>query len=353
VAEHATPGLLDWDAAAGIGRRFAGPGPQVRPAERARMAEEFDEVVAEADGLVTEFTGLAIDGPASRPWVMTRREWIEQNLRGFEQVLEPVARRLLGRRMDGTMAPVRRQLLAFQVGGILGYLGRKVLGQYDLFLPPDDRDLIYFVGPNVVELERRFRFGRPDFRLWLSLHEVTHRVQFEGVPWLRPHITELMGSYLGTIDLDARKVLERLRRVREELRSGAAGEWRDLGVLFALMTPEQRDTFRRMQSLMSVLEGHGNFVMDRLADGRIRGAARMRRILQQRRHRKGFNRMVQRAVGLDVKARQYDIGERFVAEVVDRAGPEGFARIWERSEHMPSLEEVGRPEAWIERVAAA
>jgi putative hydrolase len=162
-----------------------------------------------------------------------------------------------------------------------------------------------------------------------------------------------MGSYLSTIDLDARKVLERLRRVREELQSGGAEQWRDLGILFALMTPEQRDTFRRMQSLMSVLEGHGNFVMDRLANGRVGGADRMRRILQQRRHRQGFNRMVQRAVGLDVKARQYDLGERFVAQVVDRAGPDGFARIWERSEHLPSLEEVGRPEAWIERVAAA
>lgn len=349
----APPGLVDWAAAAGIGRRFAGPGPQVPPAERGRLAEEFAEVVSEADGLVTGFTGLSIDGPPSRPWVMNRREWIEQNLRGFEQVLEPVARRLLGRRIDGAMAPVRRQLLAFQVGGILGYLGRKVLGQYDLFLPPDDRDLIYFVGPNVVELERRYRFSRRDFHLWLALHEVTHRVQFQGVPWLRSYITDLMGSYLSTIDLDARKVLERLRRIRDELQAGGPGEWRDLGILFALMTPEQRDTFRRMQSLMSVLEGHGNFVMDRLARGRVRGADRMRRILQERRHRKGFNRMVQRAMGLDVKARQYDVGERFVAQVVDSAGPEAFARIWEGREYLPSLEEVGRPAAWIERVAAA
>ncbi len=351
--EGVATGLLDWDAAAGIGKRFAGPGPQVRPAERARLAEDFDDVVAEADELVTAFTGLSLDGPPSRPWVMTRREWIEQNLRGFEQVLEPVARRLLGRRLQGTMAPVRRQVLAFQVGGILGYLGRKVLGQYDLFMPPDDRDVIYFVGPNVVELERRYRFGRRDFRLWLALHEVTHRAQFEGVPWLRGHITGMMGSYLETIDLDARKLLERLRRLRHELRRGDGTEWRDLGILFALMTPEQRETFRRMQGLMSLLEGHGNFVMARLSDGRIRGAARMRRTLQQRRHRKGFNRLVQRAVGMDVKARQYDLGERFVAEVVERTGPEGFARIWDRSENLPTLQEVGRPEIWIERVAAA
>jgi coenzyme F420 biosynthesis associated uncharacterized protein len=343
--------LLDWEAAAGIGRRFAGIGPQLGAAERGRLAEDFDEVVGEADALVTEFTGLRLDAPASRPWVMTRREWIEQNVRAFEQVLEPVAQRLLGRKLDGAMAPVRRQLLAFQVGGILGYLGRRVLGQYDLFLPPDDRDLIYFVGPNVVELERKHRFPRRDFRLWLALHEVTHRVQFEGVPWLRAYIGELMGSYLATLDLDARKLLERLRRAREELRGGAT-EWRELGILFALMTPEQRETFRKMQALMSLLEGHGNYVMDRLADGRLPGARRMRRTLRERRHRQGFSRAVQRAVGLDVKVRQYDLGERFVAETVDMAGPDGFGLVWERADHLPTLAEVGRPEAWVERVAA-
>jgi coenzyme F420 biosynthesis associated uncharacterized protein len=350
VSTTDTARLLDWESAAGFGHRFAGTGPMMGPAERARLVEDFDEVVAEADELVTRFSSLSLSGPPSRPWVMTRREWIEQNLRGFEQVLEPVARRLLGRRLEGGMAPLRRQVLAFQVGGILGYLGRKVLGQYDLFLPPDDRDLVYFVGPNVVELERRYRFGRRDFRLWLALHEVTHRVQFQGVPWLRGYVGDLMSSYLETLDLDARKLVERLRRVREELRR-SEGQWRELGFLFALMTPEQRETFRKMQGLMSLLEGHGNYVMDRLSQGRVRGADRMRRTLQARRHRQGFNRLVQRAIGLDAKVRQYDLGERFVAEVVERAGPEGFARVWDRPENLPTLEEVGRPEAWVERVA--
>jgi coenzyme F420 biosynthesis associated uncharacterized protein len=342
--------LVDWSSAASVGKTFSSAGPQVSPAERARLTEDFDEVVSEADGLVAGFTGLRQQGPSSRPWVTTRGEWISQNLRGFEQVLEPVAHKLLGRRLSGPSAPLRRQLLAFQIGGILGYLARKVLGQYDLFLPPDDRDLIYFVGPNVIELERKHRFPSRDFRMWLALHEVTHRMQFEGVPWLRGYLTELVDSYLGTIDLDARKLLGRLRRAREEAREGNA--WREMGVLSVLMTPEQRETFRRMQALMSLLEGHGNYVMDRLSDGRIHASGRMRRTLQARRHRQGFNRMVQRAVGLDVKVRQYDLGERFVSEVVDLAGPERFARIWERSEHLPTLEEVGRPEAWVERVAA-
>jgi coenzyme F420 biosynthesis associated uncharacterized protein len=350
VDGRAASRLLDWDAAASIGTRVSGAGPPTGPAERARMVDDFEEGIQEADVLVQELAGLRLPGPSSRPWVMSRGEWVSQNLRGFEQALAPAAARLLGRLGEGPMAAVRRQVLGAQVGAILGYLGRKVLGQYDLFLSPDDRDLIYFVGPNVVELERQHRFPRRDFRRWIAFHEVTHRVQFEGVPWLRGYLAAQIDSYLGTIELDARQLLERLRRAREELAQDAT--WREMGILFVLMTPEQRETFRRMQALMSLLEGHGNYVMDRLSRGRIEAAGRMRRTLQKRRHRQGFDRMIQRAVGLDVKVRQYDLGERFVAEVVERAGPEGFARVWEGPEHLPTLEEVARPEAWVARVAS-
>jgi coenzyme F420 biosynthesis associated uncharacterized protein len=348
VDRTAAARLIDWETAARIGSGIAGTATPTSGAERALLDEEMADVVGEADALVTEFSGLSPRGPASRPWVMTREEWIGQNLRGFEQVLEPVAARLMGRRLEGAMAPIRRKLLAAQVGGIIGYLARRVLGQYDLFLPPDDRELVYFVGPNIAELERKHRFPQHDFRLWLALHEVTHRVQFEGVPWLRGYLTELIDAYLRTLELDARKLLERLRRAREEVARGRG--WRDMGLLFALMTPEQRNLFQRMQALMSLLEGHATYVMDRLGEDRVRSVDRMRSVLHERRHRQGFNRMVQRAVGLGVKVRQYDLGARFVSEVVDRAGVEGFARVWERREHLPSLEEIGRPEIWVQRV---
>jgi coenzyme F420 biosynthesis associated uncharacterized protein len=341
--------LLDWRAAARIGRRLSGAVPPIGAAERAHLVEEFSAVVIEADEAVSAFTGLHVEGPRSRPWVMTRGEWIAQNLRGFEQVLDPVARRLLEGR-DGGFAPVRRQVLAYQVGGLLGYLSRKVLGQYDLFLPGDDRDLVYFVGPNVVELERKHRFPPRAFRLWLALHEVTHRLQFEGVPWLRGYLAQQVAQYVDTLELDPRALLDRLRRAREELQHGSG--WKDMGVLAILMTAEQRETFRRMQGLMSLLEGHASYVMDHLGEGRVEEADRMRRTLQERRQRAGINRAVSRAVGLDVKVRQYDMGQRFVEETVAAAGEEGFARVWERPEHLPTLDEIGRPQAWVDRVAS-
>lgn len=340
--------LVDWEAASRSARKFAGAAPQVAPAERAHLAEDVAEVVGQADKLVSEFTGLSLDGgPASRPWVMTRGEWIDQNLRGFEQLLEPVAHKLLtGSKGSGTL---RRRVLAFQFGAILGYLARKVLGQYDLFVPPDDRDLVYFVGPNLIELERKHGFPTHDFRLWLALHEVTHRLQFEAVPWLRGYVGELIGSYLGTVELDARKLLERLRQAFDEMRERETQQ-RDLGILFALMSPDQRETFQKMQALMSLLEGHGNYVMETLSEGRVREAGRMQRTLQNRRKPQGLGRVVQRAVGLDVKVRQYDLGTRFVSEASSLAGEHGFARVWERPENLPTLEEIARPQDWVHRV---
>jgi coenzyme F420 biosynthesis associated uncharacterized protein len=333
-----------------VATRIAGAGPPIGPAHRAALDESLADVVAEAEGAVSAFTGLRIQGPPTRPWVMRRDEWIAQNLKGFEGVLEPVTQQLLGARLEGPMAPVRRKALAVQVGALVGYLARKVLGQYDLFLPPDDRDLLYFVGPNIVEIERRYRFPSRDFRLWLALHELSHRLQFDGVEWLRGYLTGLVDEYLSTLELDVRALLEGLRRARDEARRNPRAQ--EMGILFLLMTPAQRETFRKMQSLMSVLEGHGNFVMDRLSEGRVRDAARMRRTLQERRHRRGLERAMQRAVGIDVKIRQYDLGERFVAEAVALAGPDGFARVWESPSNLPTLEEIARPRRWVERVAS-
>lgn len=341
--------LVDWGTAGRVGSRVAGTGPLIRGSGRARLTEDFAHSLSTAEELARDYTGLSPIGPPTRPWVMTRSEWVRQNLRAFEALLEPFAAKTVGSRRDGLLTPVRRKVLAAQVGGLLGYLGRKVLGQYDLFLPPDDRDLLYFVGPNVTGVERRFGFPPEEFRLWLSLHEVTHRLQFDGVPWLRSYLLGLANEYLESIELDPRRLIETVRRAREEARRSS--EWRGLGVLFLLMTPEQRQTFRRMQALMSLLEGHGNHVMEVLSQDRIRSAPRMRRVLRERRRSEGVGKVVQRAVGIEVKVRQYDQGERFVSEVVDLVGRDGFGLVWAAPENLPTMGEIHRPEAWVERVA--
>ncbi len=342
--------LVDWKTAAGIGRRVAGPGVSVPAVARARLREDFGELVPLSESLIREFTGLSVnDGFRSRAWVMSRGEWISQNLRGMQRLLEPLAARVLG---DGKhRADFRRKALGGQIGALLGYVSRKVLGQYDVFLPPDDEGILYFVGPNVAETERRFALPDRDFRLWISLHEVTHRVQFGAAPWLRGYLSGLIDTYLSSVEIDPGALMRQLRAASEEARRSQ--EWRGVGMLFLLMTQEQRDLFQRMQALMSLLEGHASFVMNGAAQGRVTDLDRLRRSLKERRRSSGVERAFQRSIGFDSKIRQYDVGERFVTESVERAGMDGFNLVWQRESNLPTLFEIQNPEAWLERVARA
>jgi coenzyme F420 biosynthesis associated uncharacterized protein len=344
----AAPRLADWRAAAQVGRRVAGPGFPVPAVERARLREDLSELVPHAESLILGFTGLSLDGSRSRPWVMSRGEWIDQNLQALQRLLEPLAARMLAPR--ASRSELRRKALGAQVGLLLGYVSRKVLGQYDVFVPPDDEGTLYFVGPNVAEMERRFRLPPRDFRLWIALHETCHRVQFGAAPWLRAHLQRLVDEYFDTISLDGKELLRQLRRGIEEARTGAI-EWRGVGILFLLMSPEQRDLFGRMQALMSLLEGHASYVMNVVAAGRVHDLERMRRALKERRRAPGLERAFQQAIGFESKIRQYGSGERFVRETVELAGMEGFNRVWSGPANLPTLAEVSSPARWVERVA--
>ncbi len=339
--------LVDWRTAADVGRRVGGPGISLPAVDRARMREDLSELVPLAESLVTSFTGLHADGFRSRAWVMSRGEWVGANLKGLQRLLEPLAERLASQ-LEGR-GDLRRKALGAQVGVLLGYVSRKVLGQFDVFLPPDDDGLLYFVGPNVAETERRFALVPRDFRLWIALHEVTHRVQFGGTPWLRGYLSQLVESYLGTVELDSRQLLAQLKRAAEEARAGA--EWKGAGALFLLMNPEQRELFKKMQAMMSLLEGHASFVMNSVAKGHVKDFDRMRRSLKQRRRAGGVEKAFQRAIGFESKIRQYDSGEFFVSRVVENAGMQGFNLVWERAENLPVIEEIADPARWLARVA--
>ena len=343
--------LVDWGTAQLVGSKVAGLGTRLSPLDRARLFEDFGELVPEAEQMVGSFTLLHPGSSRARALVMTRDEWLAANLRGFERILEPFARKMTSARPDGPLAGARRRVLGAQLGGLLGYLGHRVLGQYDMFLPPDDEGLIYFVGANVAGIERKFHFQRREFRMWIALHEVTHRLQFGEAPWLRGYLTGLMDSYLEAMEIDSGWLVDRLRSALAELKSGRR-DAQGLGWFFMLMTPDQRELVRQMQSAMSLLEGHASFVMDLISLDRIPSAGRFRRTLHQRRSKAGVEKAFQRAIGFDVKVRQYDLGQQFVSQVVERVGMEGFNRIWAGPGTLPTMDEIGRPDDWVARVHA-
>jgi coenzyme F420 biosynthesis associated uncharacterized protein len=339
--------LVDWGTAAEAGRRVGGAGPSTPAIERARLREDLADLVPEAEAAVAAFTGLHAEGFRARPWVMSRGEWVRANLGGLERLLEPLAEKLVP--AGAHRSELRRKALGAQIGGLLGYVSRKVLGQYDPFAPPDDAGLLYFVGPNVVEAEHRFSMPPRDFRLWIAIHEVTHRAQFGGVPWLRPYLRRQIDTYLDTVQVDSREVIAQLKRAAEEVRAGA--DWRGPQGILLLMTDEQRALFATMQALMALLEGHASYVMNRVAAGRVDDLDGMRQALRARRRAGGMERGFQRAIGFETKIAQYDSGERFVRAVVEQGGAEAFDRVWEREEHLPTLEEIADPARWVGRVA--
>lgn len=342
------PGLIDWRTASQVGRSVAGSGPSLNSESRAAFREDMSGAVAAAEALVGEFTGLTAHGASSRAWVMGRGDWIDANFRSIERAIEPMLVSTLMAEKGGVPIGLRTKALGAQIGGLFGYVSRKVLGQFDPFLPPDDEGLIYFVGPNILEVEKRFALVPRDFRLWLALHEVTHRVQFSAADWLRGHILTMLDSYLQMTDLDPARIMENLRRVAQDVRGTA--QWRTIGVMYALMTPPQREHFHRMQAMMSLVEGHASFVMNKVGDGRIASLDRLRSALAQRRSIGGLEKVFQQAIGFDHKIKQYGAGEVFVEHIVDRAGMEALNSAWLSPLNLPTPGEMSEPELWLSRV---
>ncbi len=347
---------ISWELAERVAVRLARRQPPTPAHQMASLSEDFGELTAQAEELVEAATGLRSDAGPARARVTDRAGWVRANLVSFQRLLRPVTEKLAPRLAESPVAPVTRAVSGAQLGTILGWMSTRVLGQYDLLLieeeRPEDQDIVYYVGPNVLSLERRFGFPPREFRLWLAIHEVTHRAQFTGVPWLRPHFLSLVERSLGAIDPDPKRFVEALRRTVQELRAGR-NPLADGGLVGLLAGPEQQVILQEILGLMSLLEGHGDITMNRAGGELIPSAERFGRVLRQRREQaKGPTKLLQQAIGLEAKLKQYEQGERFV-EAVERAGGAGLLeRVWRGPEWLPSLTEIRRPSLWIDRARA-
>ncbi|MGH9187188.1 MAG: zinc-dependent metalloprotease, partial [Acidimicrobiales bacterium] len=321
-----TAAIIDWELAQRIAVRVAGREPFADSYHYASLAPDFAELTAEAEALVAEATGLhSLAGPA-RARVTDRAGWVRANIASFQRLLRPVTDRLGERLGTGPMSHVARRASGAEVGALLGWLSTRVLGQYDLLLmedeAPEDQDVVYYVGPNVLSLEKRFAFPPREFRLWLALHEVTHRAQFTGLPWLRGHFLSLVDRSLSAIDPDPKRFLHALRRVADAVWEGR-NPLDDGGLVALLATEEQERTLQEIAGMMSLLEGHGDVTMDRAGADRIPSAERFSRVLRQRRRAvPTVTRLLQKLIGLEAKLNQYEQGERFIAAVEAEGGPE-------------------------------
>lgn len=349
---------VDWELAERVAIRSAGQEPFSHSYLGHSLQRDFDEATEEAEELVAATTGLrSLSGPA-RARVTDRAGWVHANVNSFQRLLRPLTERLGDRMGDTFASSVTRKVGGLEVGLLLGWMSARVLGQYDLLVvddpaeaSPDDQDLVYYVGPNVLALEKRFAFPPREFRLWLALHEVTHRAQFTGVPWLRGHYLGLVQETLDSVDPDPKRFLDALTKVVDELRQGRK-PLDDGGLASLFATPSQRVVLDKIGGLMSLLEGHGDVTMDRAGADRIPSAHRFSRVLRERRaHASPVAKVVQRLLGIEAKINQYAQGESFIAEVERLGGgPDALEPVWRGASWLPTLAEIRDPAEWLDRV---
>ncbi len=355
---------VDWDLSRRIAARVAGSEPFTDSYLVDSLEPDLLELTAIAEKLVEAETGLPSLNGSAKAKVTDRAGWVDANIASFDRLMRP----LLGKfeeeesepgRFGKLIAPISDavgpKVAAAEVGGLLGWMSGRVIGQYDLLIiedeRPEDQDWVYYVGPNVLSLEKKYGFPPREFRLWIALHECTHRAQFTGVPWLRPYFLSLVDELLNAIDPDPKRLIDTVKQLAEDKKAGRPSGLKEGGISNLLASPEQKLTLDKMTGLMSLLEGHGDIVMDRAGEGHIPSQPRFARVMSQRRTgASGPAKIMQRVLGFEAKLAQYEEGEKFVHAVEAAGGRELFDRVWERSEHLPTITEIREPQLWIDRM---
>ncbi|EGD54443.1 hypothetical protein SCNU_14214 [Gordonia neofelifaecis NRRL B-59395] len=343
---------IDWGLAATVGKRIARPGPRVTRYTADRARAELADAAVRAEAPVREVTGLADGLAVPTAQILDRSGWIDAAARSMPAMLsdEGLVAQQPEIKPHGT--GVTGKIAGAQAGGLLAFLSSAILGQYDPFsLDPETGEpgVLMLVAPNIIAVERQLRVDPSDFRLWVCLHEVTHRVQFSANPWLTDYMRSNIGALTGDED---ESVTDLVSRVTGALRSDKPREKGVIGLMQLLQSPEQYEAFERVLVLGTLLEGHADHVMDAVGPAQVPTVAAIRAAFDQRRSapKNPLQRLIRALIGMDAKMAQYIRGKAFVDHVVDRVGMDLFNTVWTSAETMPRMTEIDEPDQWIERV---
>jgi coenzyme F420 biosynthesis associated uncharacterized protein len=342
--------MIDWDLAVRVGSRLAGDGPAVPRDQAGEIVEELRDGAEKSTPLVAEFTGLVALARTAPVLVVDRPGWIRANADAFAGLISPIVSKLQERKgsPSALTEAIGSRVTGAELGLMLGFLGGKVLGQFDPFHEaPGAAGRLLLVAPNIVQAERDLAVDEHDFRLWVCLHEETHRVQFTAVPWMRDHLQSLVAEIVGSVETDPGRLLsEGISRVGELISGKGEGSLIDL-----VSSPEQKQVIDKITGVMSLLEGHADVVMDGVGPGVIASVAEIRAKFTKRRQGVGtLDRLLRRLLGLDQKMAQYRDGAVFVRRTVDAVGMDGFNAVFAAPDNLPTKAEIHDPDAWVRRV---
>lgn len=336
---------VDWDFAGTVGAMLArAPAPATEYTRRHAM-EELAVAARKAEGPVRELTRMRIDRPVPAARVVDRQEWIRAAAESM---------RVMTRSTDKPGKLITGRVAGAQTGAVLAFISSGILGQYDPFSSVDgDRDgCLLLVYPNVIGVERQLRVSPSDFRLWVCLHEVTHRVQFTANPWLAGHMSDALAVLIS--DAGTGTAGEMIARLSEFARSRGRNpnDTGILGLVRAVQSPPQREALDKLMVLGTLLEGHADFVMDGVGPAVVPSVATIRARFDQRRNRRQppLQRLLRALLGVDAKLSQYTRGRAFVDHVVGRVGMDRFNTVWSGPGALPLPDEIENPQRWIDRV---
>ena len=348
--------FIDWDAAKSLAVRMNQQEPLLAD-ERERLDVYYRSLVDQCFPIVQAYTGIELSGTSERTFTFDRVDWIGANIEAFKHLLDPIEQLVATQRGKGNTAfsGLNRRLASAEVGLLLGYLARRVLGQYDLALlgrEPVEGGKLYYVEPNIRQIEATLGLPRNDFRMWLALHETTHAFEFEGNPWVPQYFNGLLNRYLGTVQHDAQLLtsgLGGLRTIVDRTRNrDANSSWVE-----AVMTQEQRDIFAQLQALMCMVEGYSNHVMNAVGRDLLPTYDTISRRFEQRKTRKSpADELFGRVTGLKLKMDQYRLGEEFIDAIVAARTHDVARRVWDGPELLPTMKEIRNPSLWLSRIDA-
>jgi len=360
LAEERPDSMIHWERSREIASRM-NAGDALTASERIRLNAYYSELVDRCVPIVSEYTGTSLPEGTRETFAFDRVDWINANLAGFERMFAPIEELNVHRGRKNPVARVwngvNQSVLSYEVGLLLGYMAKRVLGQYDLALlgrEPVSAGKLYYVEPNIRGIERKLNLPREDFRMWLALHETTHAFEFEAHPWVREHFNDMLDRYMTFMRQDADQLKQGFQGLRQLATRGRSSDSEERGSwIEAFMSAEQRQLFTDMQAMMCVIEGYSNHIMNAVGKELLPNYELISQRFEERQsQRSQADQLFARLTGLDVKMEQYRAGEEFIDRIVELRGHTFAHRVWDGPVHLPSMDEIRHPEKWIERIDA-
>ncbi len=346
--------MISWDLATKVAKGVIASFPREDESRLTALCVEMSKFASYALPKVEQVSGISISDNAIEVRFASRSEWVENNTKSMQKLLDPIIKEAT-EAVPEFLSSIYSSAGAIQFGLLFGWMSKRVLGQYDaaMFTNADVAGApVFVVGSNVFEIEGRNNYTPGSFGRWVLLHEITHKLQFEGVDWMASYYRSLISDLVASSKISPSDVFEAIVTIVEEVRAGR-NPIDEAGIAALFLGKNQRQSLRKITSLMTILEGHADFVMSRVAKGTIEEAEEFETMVSER--RQGGSpvfKLISRLYGFDAKVRQYANGRKFLEELASRKSDDFVRTIFSSPESLPSVEEIADVESYLSRVTA-